>query len=180
MNTPKSNTLALVAKLVAALDSLTEECNSNDYFATKHNSEIEALNQAEEASREARKFLDEACSEHGTETVLDGQLDDWDGGNPDAPHQVRVEFADNRLEVTLWPVSAGDQPGGAGVNVLFEVNRGRPGVHLSLAGHDDTAMHLHVNPDLGIECVREHPSRHWTTATSQVYSTSRAEVWRAD
>lgn len=178
MNTPNAAALALVARLADALALLAQECNTNNDFADEHASEVEALAAAAEAESEARRFLKAAINEHGVETILAGSLDDWDGGNPDAPHNLRVELAETRLEVTLWPKAAGDEPAGAGVNVLLEVNHGRPAVHISLAGHDDTAVHLHVNPDSSLEVVTEDSNR-WTSQASQVYPSSRAQVWKA-
>lgn len=170
-------TLTLIDKLTQALGELASECESNDYFAHKHRSEIEALNAANEIRDEAAAFLKSAADSCGNDIALRTTLEDWDHDRARAPHHVQVTVSDASIDVAIWPVESGDEPEG-GLSVVIEVNQGLPAMHLGPANNEQTGMHVHAHPDGTIAFTRDSKSDAWETAACRVYPSAQANSWK--
>lgn len=173
--TYRTPSLALIAKLTHALGLLSDECETNQYFAVEHASEVEALGAANAVQAEAEAFLTDAQVEDGVELVLDTVLTDWEQGNDPRPHRVQVTLRPNALDVMLWPAEKAYPVGGLGV--ICEVNQGMAAMHLASAELDGNIVHVHERPDESVELVREVPQDAWKDGPSVAYPTSTAMVW---
>lgn len=172
-NTP---TLALLARMAAAFDQLAAECETNDDFATEHNSELVALTQGYSVREEVKRFLEQADADNDGEIVLQMELNDWDAEQPRRPHTLRVTANKACLDVALWPNDAGED-GPQTLSVMFEVNRGLPAAHVHGDGGQEAVVHIHALTERRMEVTKASQADHWCTATSQPYPASPATVW---
>lgn len=83
------------------------------------------------------------------------------------PWRLEVKLNGDQLGINMWPAAVTEGEAVEGLNMIVEVNSGRPCVHIGPGIHGDNACHVHVLSPTEVEVA---PADRLSLGHSQVYA----------